>query len=52
MSGTVGIHCKSLGSLRSTTRQVRSTESRSTGRSFLKFDCFNNHLKLVLVTYK
>ena len=24
----------------------------STGRSFLEFDCFNNHLKLVLVTYK
>ena len=24
----------------------------STGRSFLECDCFNNHLKLVLVTYK
>ena len=24
----------------------------STGRSFLEFDCFNNHLKLVLVTHK
>ena len=24
----------------------------STGRSFLEFDCFNNYLKLVLVTYK
>ena len=24
----------------------------STERSFLEFDCFNNHLKLVLVTYK
>ena len=24
----------------------------STGRSFLEFDCFNNHSKLVLVTHK
>ena len=24
----------------------------STERSFLEFDCFNNHLKLVLVTYR
>ena len=24
----------------------------STGRSFLECDCFNDHLKLVLVTYK
>ena len=24
----------------------------STGKSFLEFDCFHNHLKLVLVTYK
>ena len=34
------------------TNQERTYYFRELGRSFLEFDCFNNHLKLVLVNYK